>query len=519
MERYDGMNASVPHSASKISRQDERNLPLPSSGILGTVIEAAMAGGIALLLTLPLVGLRTLDTPGGLTLDHRFDEVAVVVALVFLCKLGFGLCHPTIGLALPMIPAAFLAGALFWFLDFPTVPLQILALWGTGIVGTRALLAVFNSHRPNSHGLKSLSPSDAATAITQESLWDRLCAKIQHSSTLIGPIAILCAVLLPLAPFADRRVLDIGILLLTYIMLGWGLNIIVGLAGLLDLGYVAFYAVGAYSYALFAHYFGLSFWLCLPLAGVLAACAGLTLGFPVLRLRGDYFAIVTLGFGEIIRVILINWYDFTGGPNGISGIPRPSFFGLAEFTRSPAEDGLPAFHEMFGLEFDSMHRIIFLYYLILILALCVNIFTLRIRRLPIGRAWEALREDDIACASLGINRTTIKLAAFAISATFGGLAGSFFATRQGFISPESFTFIESAIILAIVVLGGMGSQVGVVVATLVVIGLPEWFRELEQYRMLVFGIGMVLIMLWRPRGLLAHRDPTLLLHGRGRHSS
>ena len=311
---------------------------------------------------------------------------------------------------------------------------------------------------------------------------------------------------------------NFGIQILIYVMLGWGLNIVVGLAGLLDLGYVAFYAVGAYSYALLAHYFGLSFWLCLPLAGVLAAMSGVLLGFPVLRLRGDYFAIVTLGFGEIIRIILVNWYQFTGGPNGISGIPRPSFFGIADFVRTPPE-GTLAFHELFGLEFSALHRIVFLYYLILVLALVVNVFTLRIRKLPLGRAWEALREDDIACASLGINRTNMKLAAFAIAAMFGGFAGSFFATRQGFISPESFTFIESAIILAIVVLGGMGSQIGVVVATLLVIGLPEAFRELADYRMLAFGMGMVVIMLWRPRGLLAHRDPTILLFGRKKDSS
>jgi len=170
---------------------------------------------------------------------------------------------------------------------------------------------------------------------------------------------------------------------------------------------------------------------------------------------------------------------------------------------------------MFGIEYSSLNRIVFLYYLILVLALVVNLFTIRVRRLPLGRAWEALREDYIACTSLGINATNIKLAAFAIAAGFGGIAGSFFATRQGFISPESFSFMESAMILAIVVLGGMGSQIGVVVATFLVIGLPEAFREMEQYRMLCFGAGMVGIMLWRPSGLLAHRDPTILLNPRG----
>jgi branched-chain amino acid transport system permease protein len=233
----------------------------------------------------------------------------------------------------------------------------------------------------------------------------------------------------------------------------------------------------------------------------------------VLRLRGDYLAIVTLGFGEMIRITLINWQEFTGGPNGISGIPRITFFGVP-FDRSP-EEGTESFHTLFGLEFDSMQRILFLYYVILVLALITNFFTMRLRRLPIGRAWEALREDETACRALGINPTNTKLTAFAIGAMFAGFAGSFFSVRQGFVSPESFVFLESAIILAIVVLGGMGSQVGVALAAILLIGLPEVMRELSLYRMLAFGAVMVLIMLWRPRGLLAHREPTILLH-RGR---
>ncbi|HAT35705.1 MAG TPA: branched-chain amino acid ABC transporter permease, partial [Rhodospirillaceae bacterium] len=280
--------------------------------------------------------------------------------------------------------------------------------------------------------------------------------------TTVGPWfgtgLLALAVLWPVLPFVDRWLLDLGILVLTYIMLGWGLNIVVGLAGLLDLGYVAFYAVGAYSYALIALNFDLSFWQCLPLAGLFAALFGILLGFPVLRLRGDYLAIVTLGFGEIIRIILLNWYELTKGPDGLSGIPRPSFFGLP-FSNSGKET---SFHSFFGLDYASIHRIVFLYYLILALALLTNLFTERIRRLPVGRAWEALREDEIACRALGINPRNTKLTAFAVGAMFAGFAGSFFATRQGFISPESFTFIESAIILAIVVLGGTGSQMGVV---------------------------------------------------------
>jgi branched-chain amino acid transport system permease protein len=311
---------------------------------------------------------------------------------------------------------------------------------------------------------------------------------------------------------------NFGIQILIYVMLGWGLNIVVGLAGLLDLGYVAFYAVGAYSYALLAQTFGLSFWILLPLAGILAAFWGVLLGFPVLRLRGDYLAIVTLAFGEIIRLILVNWVPVTNGYAGISGIPRPTFFGI---PFNAEENGFAA---VFGLEFSPIYRTVFLYYVILSLALLTAAVTVRLRRLPIGRAWEALREDEIACRSLGINTTNTKLTAFAVGAMFAGFAGSFFAARQGFISPESFTFMESAAIVAIVVLGGMGSQTGVAIAAVLMIGGTEIMRELDflklvfgrgfdptQYRMLLFGFAMVLIMIWKPRGLIATREPSAFL--------
>ena len=352
----------------------------------------------------------------------------------------------------------------------------------------------------------------------------RTAARIPDMSGSAGYVMLAVAVALPFFimaffPGQQRQYIDLSILILTYVMLGWGLNIVVGLAGLLDLGYVAFYALGAYSFALLSTNFDfVGFWIALPLAGILAAFWGVILGFPVLRLRGDYLAIVTLAFGEIIRVVLLNWYEFTGGPNGISGIPKPTFFGL-EFTRG--DDGFAAF---FGLEFSTIHRFVYLYFIILILAVITYIVTMRLRRLPIGRAWEALREDEIACRSLGINTTNTKLTAFAIGAMFGGFAGSFFATRQGFISPESFTFIESAIILAIVVLGGLGSQLGVVVASVVMIGGMEMLRNLGflsdifgpnfdpvQYRMLIFGLAMVLIMVWKPRGLVTTRDPSAVL--------
>ena len=319
---------------------------------------------------------------------------------------------------------------------------------------------------------------------------------------------LIFAVLFPVAFYSNPYFLGIAIIILTYIMLGWGLNIVVGLAGLLDLGYVAFYAVGAYSYAIIAQAYGWSFWVCLPLAGLFAAFFGVLLGFPVLRLRGDYLAIVTLAFGEIVRIVLLNWISLTNGPNGIGSIPRATFFGI---PFNPTDQGFAA---RFGLEFDPTHRTVFLFYVILALALITNWVTIRLRKLPVGRAWEALREDEIAVRSLGINPTNTKLTAFAVGAMFGGFAGAFFATRQGFISPDSFTFPESALILAIVVLGGMGSQIGVAIAATVMTASFELFREFEQFRLVIFGFAMVGIMIWRPRGLVSTREPTAYLKER-----
>ena len=350
----------------------------------------------------------------------------------------------------------------------------------------------------------------------------------RRSARIVAPALLVLALVLPF--IAARSYLDLGTVVLTYIMLGWGLNIVVGLAGLVDLGYVAFYAVGAYTYAIFSTSYGLGFWTCLPLAGLFAAVAGIALGFPVLRLRGDYLAIVTLGFGEIIRIVLNNWTHLTNGPNGILNIPRPTLFGLT-FANSGAPDTFAGF---FGIEPNPTYRVAYLYYVVLGLALLTNWVTLRLRRLPLGRAWEALREDEVACRSLGINVTVTKLTAFAMGAMFGGFAGAFFATRNAFVSPESFTFIESAIVLAIVVLGGLGSQLGVALAAIITIGglelLRQWLGELTnqpgfhwiagtlgdigQYYKLIFGLAMVLMMILRPRGLVSGRTPSVALHTR-----
>ncbi|MDO8288250.1 MAG: high-affinity branched-chain amino acid ABC transporter permease LivM [Parvibaculum sp.] len=412
--------------------------------------DAGLAGFVAALLAFPLLGFELNASAQGITLNYRLLWIVYAAAIVFAGRLGISL-------------------ALFY-----------------------------------------LAPQIASLIPKSGGLFARLSPHATRYS--VGVIMIVLALALPWAG-ADRNLVDKATLILIYIMLGWGLNIVVGLAGLLDLGYVAFYAVGAYSYAILSTTFGLSFWICLPLAGLLAGAFGIALGFPVLRLRGDYLAIVTLGFGEIIREIIINWQVVTGGPNGIGGIARPSFFGLEMLP--VATEGHTTFSDFFNIPFSPDQRVIFLYYLILMLALATNFFTLRIRQLPIGRAWEALREDEIACRSLGLNPTMVKLSAFAIGATFAGFAGSFFAARQNFISPESFTFIESAIILAIVVLGGMGSQIGIVLAAILLVGLPEWFRDLAEFRMVAFGAAMVLIMIWRPQGLLSHREPTLRLGSGG----
>jgi branched-chain amino acid transport system permease protein len=440
-----------------------------SHRLQAALVDALLAAYITFALFCLTLGFRTVDSAGGLTLKSRPMLLAIAVGIVFVGRLLLNLFWWNGNWKVPR-PA--------WR---PVWPIPTVARYG--------------------------AENGALLLVVAAVLFPIIAYALDKTFHLGLPL---------------RYLLDLSILVLTYVMLGFGLNIVVGLAGLLDLGYVAFYAVGAYTFALLAAHFGLGFWMCLPLAGLLAALWGVILGFPVLRLRGDYLAIVTLAFGEIVRIVLLNWTNVTNGPNGISDIPKPTFFGLP-FRAGGGE----TFATFFGLRYDPLHAIIFLYYVILGLALLTSLFTLRLRRLPIGRAWEAMREDEIACRSLGINTTVAKLTAFATGAMFGGFAGSFFATRQGFISPESFSFIESAIILAIVVLGGMGSQIGVVLAAIVMIGGFELLRNMEWlqlvfgqdfdpslYRMLLFGIAMVGIMLWRPRGIISSREPSIVLKER-----
>ncbi|QBR53018.1 high-affinity branched-chain amino acid ABC transporter permease LivM [Erwinia sp. QL-Z3] len=313
----------------------------------------------------------------------------------------------------------------------------------------------------------------------------------------IIPLLLVLGILFPF--IATKYLLTVAILGLIYVLLGLGLNIVVGLAGLLDLGYVAFYAIGAYGLALGYQYLGLGFWAMLPLGAVMAALAGALLGFPVLRMHGDYLAIVTLGFGEIIRLVLTNWVSFTGGPNGVS-VPSPTFFGL-EFGRRAKDGGVPI-HEFLNITYNPNLKFIFIYTVLILVVLLVLFIKHRLTRMPIGRAWEALREDEIACRAMGLNHVLVKLSAFMMGASTAGIAGVFFATYQGFVNPTSFTFFESALILAIVVLGGMGSTLGVVLAAFVLTVAPELLRSFAEYRVLLFGVLMVLMMIWRPRGLV-----------------
>lgn len=285
---------------------------------------------------------------------------------------------------------------------------------------------------------------------------------------------------------------NIMITALIYVITGLGLNIVVGLAGLLDLGYVAFYAVGAYSYALLNYHFGLGFWTVLPIGAGLGLIFGVLLGFPVLRLKGDYLAIVTLGFGEIIRLILENWNEFSFGPSGIANIPRPG---------------------LFGIELSLEQATIYLYFLMIFLALGTIFVVRRLQDSRIGRAWIALREDEVACQAMGIDKTRTKLSAFAMGATWAGMAGVVFAAKTTFINPASFTLWESITILCVVVLGGMGSVIGVIFGALTLILLPEYLRVFSEYRLLVFGAVLVVMMVFRPGGIVSQVRRTYQFKG------
>jgi len=292
-------------------------------------------------------------------------------------------------------------------------------------------------------------------------------------------VSVLTATFLVVLPFLlNDYYRDVLTLTGMYIVLALGLNLVVGQTGLLNLGYVAFYAIGAYTYAILSTGYGLSFWPGLAAGGASAALCAMLVGIPTLRLRGDYFAIVTLGMGEITRIVLNNWDGMTGGPNGIAKISRPTFAGYVMQTT---------------LDF---------YFLALFLVM-VTVFAMR--RLiysRIGRAWIAIREDEIAAEAMGIDTYRLKLLAFVLASSWAGIVGVFFAAKMAFVSPESFTFFESVMILCMVVLGGMGSISGIILGALLLIMLPEIFRDFQDYRMLAFGVALVLMMVFRPQGLL-----------------
>ncbi len=383
---------------------------------------------------------------------------------------------------------SFLVSSWFVFLTFPLMvirvdPIERIVFWRWDnmvyvAVGSFALSFLFRMFMVKKEKKR---PDDTSSARAGGlALVQKILSESKNRMLLAG--ALLCfAVIFPHI-FSTYQT-NVMTTALMYVVLGLGLNIVVGLAGLLDLGYVAFYAVGAYTYSLLNYHFQLGFWTVLPIGGLLAALFGLVLGFPVLRLRGDYLAIVTLGFGEIIRLILENWGEFSQGPSGISNIPRPGFF---------------------GIELSLNDAIVYIYYLMVVFVLVTIFIVNRLQDSRLGRAWIALREDEIACQSMGIDKHKTKLTAFALGAFWAGIVGVIFASKTTFINPASFTFLESAIILSIVVLGGMGSIVGVMVGALVLILMPEYLRALSEYRMLAFGAILVTMMVFRPQGVIAN---------------
>jgi branched-chain amino acid transport system permease protein len=373
----------------------------------------------------------------------------------------------------------------FMFLTFPIMVIQINTIYKTIqwrwsrmiMVGVGSFLLSFLWRyllRRKEMGLKKADLGKGTLSFGRNLIED-----IRFSRSALVVLAVLFLVFPHMVSLYQINIMTTALI---YVVVGLGLNIVVGLAGLLDLGYVAFYAVGAYSYALLHYHFGFTFWMVLPIGGALGFLFGILLGFPVLRLRGDYLAIVTLGFGEIIRLVLENWNEFSFGPSGIANIPRPGLFGM-------------------DLSLHQNH--VYIYYLMVGLAVLTIFVVRRLQDSRIGRAWVALREDEVACQAMGIDKMRTKLSAFALGATWAGMGGVVFAAKTTFINPASFTIWESIIILCVVVLGGMGSIVGVICGAFILILLPEYLRAFSEYRMLIFGGVLVLMMVFRPGGLIS----------------
>ncbi len=390
---------------------------------------------------------------------------------------------------IPELKKSFVTALWFAFLTFPilvikvnTVRNSILWRWGNlaaVFVLTMALSYVWRRLlEKRARGERLFDLSGLVPAKLRGIELKSVFAQKKHSRAALAVLLAL-AVLFPFV--AGMYQTNIVTTALMYVILGLGLNIVIGLGGLLQLGYAAFYAVGAYTYGILNTRFGLSFWIALPLGAVLATIFGIILGFPVLRLKGDYLAIVTLGFAEICRIVLENWNDFSSGPSGISQIDRPPFF---------------------GIKLSVPQSAIYLYLITLALVVVTVFIVRRLENSRLGRAWEAMREDAVASEAMGVNLTIAKLSAFALGAFWAGMVGVLFAAKTTFINPASFTLMESVLILCIIVLGGMGSTAGVIVGALVIILLPEYLRAFTQYRMLLYGSILVLMMVFRPGGII-----------------
>jgi len=357
---------------------------------------------------------------------------------------------------------------------------RALTIWG-GVVGILALWLANKTVRRSDMYRRTATRLEPLTnnILTR---FSKLPIRYYISVLLIGVAAY------PM--LANNYMIDVGITCLIYIVLGLGLNIVVGLAGLLDLGYIAFYAVGAYSYSLLNLHFGISFWLALPIGMVVGAIFGCIIGYPTLRMRGDYLAIVTMGFGEIIRLVLNNWDKLTKGPNGLLGMAKPAVV-YPVFTDGGLSWGV--------YSIKSLHA---LYYLIFFIAVLTVVGVRRLDNSRIGRAWVAIREDEVAAELSGVPTTWLKLLAYAMGAAFASVVGAFFAAKLSYTNPNFFIFMESCIVLCIVVLGGVGSIPGIILAGIILIAVPEVFREFQDYRMFAFGLAMAAMMVLRPEGLI-----------------
>lgn len=384
---------------------------------------------------------------------------------------------------------SFVTALWFVFLTFPILVIKVntvrnTILWRWGNLAAVFVLTMLFSYvwrhllEKRARGERLFDLSWLVPAKLRSIELKSVFAQKKHSRTALVVLLAL-SVLFPFV--AGMYQTNIVTTALMYVILGLGLNIVIGLGGLLQLGYAAFYAVGAYTYGILNTRFGLSFWIALPLGAVLATIFGVLLGFPVLRLKGDYLAIVTLGFAEICRIVLENWNDFSSGPSGISQIDRPPFFGIKLTVPQSA---------------------IYLYLITLALVVVTVFIVRRLEHSRLGRAWEAMREDAVASEAMGVNLTTTKLSAFALGAFWAGMVGVLFAAKTTFINPASFTLMESVLILCIIVLGGMGSTAGVIVGALIIVLLPEYLRAFTQYRMLLYGSILVLMMVFRPGGII-----------------